>query len=129
MLTLKKTERLISYSKINALFTKGKQFTVFPFKVIWNYSSIEQDSIAQVAISVPKRLHKKAVARNLIRRRSKEAYRLNKKVLFDLLAEKNTKIEFMMVYLDKNILPFNILNDKIKLIFERFKQEYEKTNK
>ena len=129
MLTFKKNEHLCSYSKINALFNKGLQFTVFPFKVVWMISEKEQSSMAEVAITVPKRIHKKAVTRNLIRRRSKEAYRLNKSQLYNFLTEKNIKIEFMIIYLDSNILSFDILNNKIKLIFERFKQEYEKTNK
>lgn len=125
----KKTERLCSHTKITALFSKGKQFSVYPYKVVWNLSKTEQESPAEIVISVPKRLHKRAVARNLIRRRSKEAYRLSKEKLYEYLIDKNIKIEFMLIYLDKNILPYNTLNDKIKLIFERFKQEYEKTNR
>ena len=53
---------------------------------------------AQVAFSVSKKLFKRAVIRNLIRRRIKEAYRRNKHTLYDSLETADRKIIFIIIY-------------------------------
>ncbi len=77
--SLKKNERLKSRSTIQKLFSEGASIFVFPIKVIYTViGDVEQNSDFLVGVTVPKRTHKKAHTRNLLKRRMREAYRKNK---------------------------------------------------
>ena len=74
-------ERLRSRKQIELLFRPGNRSVFcFPLKAVWvdiDYT----EAPAKILISVPKKLYKHAVDRNLIRRRIREAYRLHKGLL------------------------------------------------
>jgi ribonuclease P protein component len=80
--TFKKNERLCSIKVINSLFDRKNSANegafAYPIRVVCKLS---EENFTQVLFSVPKRQFKHAVDRNLIRRRMKEAYRLNKELL------------------------------------------------
>ena len=74
------------------------------------YLPVEEDALsarASVLISVPKKKFKRAVKRNLIKRRMREAYRIHKQELFDALANNRQRMLVAFLYLDKEILPFS----------------------
>jgi ribonuclease P protein component len=96
--TFKKTERLCSKKAIDALFERGISFYLYPFQVIWLESPADIPFPSQVALSVSKKLFKKAVTRNLIKRRIREAYRKNKYILYKFLEEADRKIIFIIIY-------------------------------
>lgn len=56
------------------IYSQGKNYFSYPFKVIFREA---EDGDERLIISVPKKIFKRAVKRNLIRRRIKEAFRLN----------------------------------------------------
>ena len=62
-----------------------------------------------MAVSVSKRLFKRAVDRNLLKRRIREAYRLNNSDLYNLLEQKELKINLVIQYQHKEIAGFHAI--------------------
>ena len=72
-----KLNKLKSRSTIDLLFKEGKSITVFPLKLVYLNLGPAHKGTLQVGVSVSKRHHKTAVARNRIKRLMREAFRLN----------------------------------------------------
>jgi ribonuclease P protein component len=121
--TLKKNEILSSRKQINELFSVGKVLFKFPFKMVYIFKSIEseKDSKALFSISVPKRKIKTAVERNLIKRRTREAYRLNKHLLYDKIP-KGKQLVFMFIYVDDAAKSFEQIQNSILTLINKFHQ-------
>ncbi len=114
-----KAERLNSKKIIDQLFEKGSEKTeavfLYPFRVVCLYAIVTDLKPTSILISVSKRLFKKAVDRNLIKRRIKEAYRLNKNLIYNsksIIFPSN----IAFVFVGKEILPFDQIESKMKLI-------------
>jgi ribonuclease P protein component len=104
-----KVERLNSRKVFEKLFTEGESFLVYPVKVV--YLKLEPDDAnpVKVAFAVSKKLHKKAVHRNLIKRRLREAYRLNK---HQLLIQ-NPTLAVVFIYIGKQIIEYKAIEKAI----------------
>lgn len=119
--TLHKTERLKSKKYIKELFDKGSSFYSYPVKLFF-YPAKNEDS-SQLLVTVPKRKIRRAVDRNKIKRRIREAYRLNKPV------DKNLKsYYFAIVYLSDKIEDYSLIESKLKKLFARFAHETSAKN-
>jgi ribonuclease P protein component len=122
--SLKKHEILRSKKSIKELFENGSSFFLYPFKVQFLPNPDSQNN--QVLFSVSKRNFKKAVDRNLLRRRIREAYRLNKNILTTDQKEQFS-ISIALIYISKFKLPYNEIEDKLKQVFIRLnKTKYQK---
>lgn len=62
-------------------------------------------------VSVPKRCFKRAVKRNLLKRRIREAYRLNKQLLPVSMPDGGTDILF--IYSTKEVLDFSAVQEAV----------------
>lgn len=79
--TLKKIERLHGTADTENLFAgKKKSVFVHPLRVVYK-AQTEEGLPTRIIVIVPKRFFKHAVDRNLLKRRLREAYRLNKREL------------------------------------------------
>ncbi|MFI3258812.1 MAG: ribonuclease P protein component [Rikenellaceae bacterium] len=78
-------ERLRGRGAVSSLFSEGASGFVYPVRYVWREITPSQDvtdqPAASVLFTVPKKFHKRANKRNLLRRRVKEAYRLQKGLL------------------------------------------------
>jgi ribonuclease P protein component len=114
MYTFKKEERLCNKKLIDELFHNGSSFLCYPFKVSWLYTSEPIAYPVQILFSVSKKRYKRAVDRNLIKRRMREAYRLKKQQhLYDVLNRANKKIVLSLGYIGKEIAPADFTQKKM----------------
>jgi ribonuclease P protein component len=112
--TFKKEERLSREKIIQELFEKGSSFYLYPFKVYFMQNPNPDSATHQVLISVSKKNFKRAVDRNSIKRRIREAYRLNK----NLLPGQN-KLAIAYIYSVKEILPTAQIQERLVKTFKR----------
>jgi ribonuclease P protein component len=112
--TFKKEERLSREKTIQELFEKGSSFYLYPFKVYFMQNPNPDSATHQVLISVSKKNFKRAVDRNSIKRRIREAYRRNK----NLLPGQN-KLAIAYIYSVKEILPTAQIQERLVKTFKR----------
>ena len=96
-------EKLCSRTAVNLLFSDGKSEFAYPLRVVYRIVPDAAASGARFLITVPKKKVRTAVGRVLMRRRIREAYRLNRRFLLPALAEKGIAIEMAFLYLDKEL--------------------------
>ena len=87
---LPKSERINSKKLIDRLFKGGgaKSMSAFPLRVVFMTEDADaHEPLAKMMVSVPKRYFKRAVKRNRVKRQLREAYRRNKHLLLDMLAQ------------------------------------------
>ncbi len=119
------------------LFTKGKSFFCYPFRV--TYLKLHNEKLAlplppgnaglsekrlfvypaKCLVSVPSRRFKKAVDRNLIKRRFREAYRKNKSRFYSFLDQEECKCLLAFVYTGNQIVSFAEMDTKIAVSLQK----------
>ena len=121
MQTFTKSERLSSKVMIDKVFAGGRVITGPSFKLLWLGAGELSDQPVKIVITVPKRNFKRAVDRNKLKRRIREAYRKNKQPLYDQV--KSETICMMLMYTGKNIIEYGEIEEKIKKLLDRLAVE------
>jgi len=121
MYTFRKEERLCSRKHLDLLFKNGSSFLLYPFRVSYLFIDEPADVPAQVVINVPKKRYKRAVDRNLLKRRIREAYRLNKQnQLYLPLPTDKGLLLFSIQFVGKDKYAFAFIEKKLIATFKRF---------
>lgn len=112
MSTLPKSERLCGKTSVTALMSKGRWGSSAGLKYCFleGEASGEDPVPNRMMVSVPKRFFKRAVKRNLLKRRIRESYRNLK----EILPQKGSSIMFL--YNTKEVLDSESIRSSIKEI-------------
>lgn len=100
-----KEERLHGRDNVDSLFKGGASFMAYPFKCVYRIPE-EDEKLLRVVVSVGKRYHKRAVKRNIIKRRAKEAFRLNKKLFYDVAS---ISVDLALIYVGKKEETYDVI--------------------
>ena len=107
--TLPKQERLCGKKTIDRLLAKGRHGSVGPMRYIFITDNGEKAS--RILVSVPKKLFKRAVKRNLLKRRIRESWRRQK---HSLLGEQG--MDILLIYSTKEIMTYQEIYSHIENI-------------
>lgn len=123
--TFSKNERLCKKRAFELLFEEGSSFYAGRFWAI----TLEQlpphlvTSPLMVAFAAPRRSFKKAVDRNLIKRRMREAWRFHKADFLPLLEENNKNLAILVKYNSRKIHTFKEIEKDIVRVFRKLKEK------
>lgn len=91
---------------VEKIHLEGKSIFSFPFKIYYAKNGTEEKT--NLIISVPKKIYKRAVRRNLVRRRIREAFRLSDQ---NINAAKG--LDILLVYISPEILEYGRIADTL----------------
>ena len=116
METLPKSERLNGRSAVSALMSKGR----WGFSGGLKYCYLKNEPAGgtnRIMVSVPKRFFKRAVKRNLLKRRLREAYRTQKSLLAP------SSVDILFLYNSKEVNDFHVIKRDVATILEKITDE------
>lgn len=107
--TLPKAERLCGKTAVVSLFEAGKNASAGCLRCKYLHRPADEGP-SRIVVSVPKRSFKRAVKRNLLKRRMREAYRRQK----DLLVP---SVDVLFIYTSSEVQPYEVVYaDMAKLL-------------
>ena len=125
-LIFRKEERICSKLTIERVLDKQQKVFVYPYKCFYDFTpASEEADVNRILISVPKRSFKHAVDRNRLKRLTREAYRLNHRQEFDSQLPEGIRADLIFFYVGREILPYNLIEDKIIEILHRLNKVVE----
>ena len=120
--TLRKDEKLCSRTAVDMLFGEGKSLMAFPLRAAYRLRPRGEYPV-QFLISIPTKRIRHAVGRVALRRRVREAYRLNRRELLQApLEQSGWGVDIAFVYLDTNQAPYSVINERMVSLLTRIAQ-------
>lgn len=118
--TLPKTERLSGKTAVGTLMKKGRWGVSGCLK--YCVLSPGGSDVDRMMVSVSKRIFKRAVRRNLLKRRMRESYRTQK----DLLGQAGP-LDLLLVYNSKEILDYQVIRQDVAAVLQHIAHQKEET--
>lgn len=110
--------KLTGKKLLEEVYTEGQTLKEYPFVVKWKLIQNEKAAI-QLALTVPKRNFKLAVTRNLLKRRIREAVRLNKHLLENKLKTEHKQLAIFVIYTGRDVQKSAFIRKKISTILQK----------
>jgi len=120
--SFKKQERLNSRKVISRMFEEGKSIHFFPLRILY-LKKPQNDVPATMAVVIPKRLIKKAVHRNLLKRRIRESYRLYKPEFRGLLEKSSKQYYLIIIYQSEKIENSDVIDVQLKKALNKLSEK------
>jgi len=122
--TLNKKDRLKSYSKIRELFDHGVKLRQHPLTLIY---LLEEGKAAdgvsmKMGVAVGAKHFKKAVQRNLLKRRIKEAYRIQNADLKESILPTSFNMSLFFIYADHAVSDYALISSSVKKLLDKCKE-------
>jgi len=115
-----KEERLCSRKSLDLLFKNGSSFLLYPFRVSYLFVPGDSAFPAQVVINVSKKRFKRAHDRNLIKRRTREAYRILKSsALYPLLDHPEQLLLLSLQFIGKEHYEYAFFEKKLAGVLQK----------
>ena len=130
--TLSKNERLKSLKVIRNLFEQGQKFKSAPLIIYYHFHEMKAPYAdpfpLKMGVSVGAKHFKKAVDRNLLKRRMREAFRQQKLTLQDLLIDRKMMLDVFFVYAHASVSEYNVIWDSMKTALEKLSSILEQNH-
>lgn len=101
------------------MFGEGKSGFVYPFRYAYfiDKSSAEGEPV-EVLFSVPKKFHKRANKRNLLKRRTREAFRQSpvREQLRERVTGSHSTLDLALIYSTKELHSYKTINNAVQRI-------------
>lgn len=127
--SFKKAERLKSRKTIQELFSNGNSYAVYPLRLVWVPIEKVEEIPVRFALSVAKKRIPKAAHRNILRRRIRESWRLNKYQLYEQLEGQEQSFAFMVLFTGNAAQSYEMIEQSMKTIIQRFPKKIRANQK
>lgn len=123
---------MCSRTAINMLFAGGRSVVAYPLRAVVAVKRCDSETVggevqsgivAKFMITVPKKKIRTAVGRVLVRRRIREAYRLNRSVLAQALQPAGCVAEIAFLYMDTSIADYATIEASMKKLLGKISSQ------
>lgn len=123
---------MCSRTAINMLFAGGRSVVAYPLRAVVAVKRCDSETVggevqsgivAKFMITVPKKKIRTAVGRVLVRRRIREAYRLNRSVLAQALQPAGSVAEIAFLYMDTSIADYATIEASMKKLLGKISSQ------